>query len=160
MTSLIALSLDLELFVAVDNNIEIFADGLRLGEHHGWSVATFSLPADTSVLAFNARNSGGPGVVLASLSNGIVTDDTWLCSVDDPPDDGKMMTTLCVLVFSVPISPGSNISHRNLLDQILIHDSKGYFTLFDDSTKPHQCYGPLALAASVSSPVVMGAKCT
>ena len=91
MTSLIALSLDLELFVAVDNNIEIFADGLRLGEHHGWSTATFSLPGNTSVLAFNARNSGGPGAVLASLSNGIVTDDTWLCSVGDPPDDGKMM---------------------------------------------------------------------
>ena len=95
MTSLIALSLDLELFVAVDNNIEIFADGLRLGEHHGWSVGAFSLPANASVLAFNARNSGGPGVVLASLSNGIVTDDTWLCSVDDPPDDGTLMTTHC-----------------------------------------------------------------
>ena len=61
MTSLIALSLDLELFVAVDNNIEIFADGLRLGEHHGWSVGAFSLPANASVLAFNASKAGGPG---------------------------------------------------------------------------------------------------
>ena len=140
MTPLIALSLDLELFVAVDNNIEIFADGLRLGEHHGWSTATFSLPGNTSVLAFNARNSGGPGAVLASLSNGIVTDDTWLCSVDDPPDDGTLMTSHCLLVLSVPISPRTNIPHRNLLDQILIHDSKGYFTLFDDSTKHHQLW--------------------
>ena len=160
MTSLIALSLDLELFVAVDNDIEIFADARRVGEHHGWSVGAFSLPANTSVLAFNASNAGGAGAVLASLSNGIVTDDTWLCSVDDPPDDGTMMTTHCLLALSVPISPRPNIPHRNLLDQILIHDSKGYFTLFDDSTKPHQCYGPLALAASVSNPVVMVAKCT
>ena len=83
----------------------MFADGQRLGEHHGWSVATFSLPASTSVLAFNASNTGGPGAVLASLSNGIVTDDTWLCSVDDPPDDGKMMLlmTHSLLVESVLI---------------------------------------------------------
>ena len=47
-----------------------------------WEVAQrFTLPADTKVVTIKGGNDpGNVGGILASFSNGVVTDDTWQCA--------------------------------------------------------------------------------
>ena len=64
------------------------------GENHnletGWDqTERFILPGDTKVVTIKGDNTGGPGGILASFSNGVVTDGTWECA------DMSSCTTEC-----------------------------------------------------------------
>ena len=55
------------------------------GEKHDltpdWTkTERFALPGDTKVVTIKGDNAGGPGGILASFSNGVVTDGTWQCA--------------------------------------------------------------------------------
>ena len=46
----------------------------------GLESEQFTLPADTKVVTVKAHNSNGKGGILASFSNGVVTDKSWQCA--------------------------------------------------------------------------------
>ena len=50
----------------------------------------FTLPGDTKVVTIKAYNPGYVGGILASFSNGVVTDGTWRCA-----DMSLCITTEC-----------------------------------------------------------------
>ena len=66
------------------------------GEKHDltpdWTITDrFALPGDTKVVIIKGDNGrGSPGGILASFSNGVVTDDTWQCA-----DMSSCATTEC-----------------------------------------------------------------
>ena len=65
------------------------------GEKHdlktGWTeTERFSLPGDTKVVTIKGDNSVAGGGILASFSNGVVTDGTWQCA-----DMSSCTTTDC-----------------------------------------------------------------
>ena len=44
------------------------------------TTETFTLAEDTKLVTIEAVNPGGVGGILASFSNGVVTDGTWQCA--------------------------------------------------------------------------------
>ena len=47
----------------------------------GWEeTERFILAGDTKVVTIKGDNTGGPGGILASFSNGVVTNGTWQCA--------------------------------------------------------------------------------
>ena len=81
---------DHELVVAVDNSVDVYADGTAIGSHSGWtSGLSLQVPGQTIVLGFKLQNAGGPASVIASLSNGVVTDGSWKCTNQAQSNDGK-----------------------------------------------------------------------
>ena len=49
-----------------------------------WTTETFTLPGDTKLVTIEAINPGDVGGILASFSNGVVTDGTWQCADMSP----------------------------------------------------------------------------
>ena len=66
------------------------------GEEHNlstqwWGTERFILPGDTRVVTIKGDNDpGNVGAILASFSNGVVTDGTWQCA-----DMSSCTTTEC-----------------------------------------------------------------
>ena len=78
----------------MDNSIEVWIDGVSLGTHTGWfsPPMTVTLPDNPGVLSFKAHNSGGEAGVLASLTNGMVTEaNGWRCTATEPAGDGMYL---------------------------------------------------------------------
>ena len=69
-----------------DNHMRIYFDGvLAFGPTTGsyasiFNAHTVSVPANTRVLGISCQDTGGEYGIVASTDNGIVTDDSWLCS--------------------------------------------------------------------------------
>lgn len=61
--------------------MELFADGRSLGTHKNYRVArTFLVPGNTRVISVFAENTRGRFGTRGSLSNGLITDESWKCS--------------------------------------------------------------------------------
>lgn len=68
-----------------DNKMKVYFDGVRqaapsAGLNNWPQSTTFRLPAGTKVVGIECDDVGVVGGILASFSNGMVTDDTWQCS--------------------------------------------------------------------------------
>ena len=73
---------DIEVNITIDNGGRLMVD---TGKEHSlktnWKkTERFTLPGDTKDVTIKGDNSGGPGAILASFSNGVVTDGTWQCA--------------------------------------------------------------------------------
>ena len=61
--------------------MEIFADGQSLGTDSAWrKPTTYRVPGNTRVLSVAGKDLGGNFGILGSMSNGLVTDESWKCS--------------------------------------------------------------------------------
>lgn len=62
--------------------MELFADGISLGKDNGQknTATDFIIPANTKIIAVEAKNFHFRPGILGSLSNGLVTDSGWKCS--------------------------------------------------------------------------------
>ena len=105
---------DIILTLIVDNSIEVWIDGASQGTHSGWqSPMTVTLPDNPGVLAFKAHNSGGPAGVLASLTNGMVTEAReWRCTTSEPSGDGRFMLKSFLIVENQQWSIVSKYAHH------------------------------------------------
>ena len=71
--------------VSLDNSGEIYADGTFVRNITGWKVASpVTLLANTTCVVIEGKTTGGVkgndvGAILASFSNGILTDESWQC---------------------------------------------------------------------------------
>ena len=64
-----------------DNSMEMFADGQSLGTDSNWGNATtYLVPGNTRVLSVAGKDLGENFGILGSMSNGLVTDESWKCS--------------------------------------------------------------------------------
>ena len=68
--------------MTIDNGGSLMID---TGEEHLLSThwletEQFTLPRDTKVVTIKGGDIGGVGAILASFSNGVVTDGTWQCA--------------------------------------------------------------------------------
>ena len=84
---------DIEANITIDNGGRLMVD---TGEKHKletdwWETERFILPGGTEVVTIKGDNGpGSPGGILASFSNGVVTDGTWQCA-----DMSSCTTTEC-----------------------------------------------------------------
>ena len=61
--------------------MEMFADGQSLGTDSNWGhPTTYLVPGNTRVLSVAGKDLGGNFGILGSMSNGLVTDESWKCS--------------------------------------------------------------------------------
>ena len=75
-------AIDIEANITIDNGGSLVVD---TGEKHNLETdreetERFTLPGDTKVVTIKGDNPGGWGGILASFSNGVVTDGTWQCA--------------------------------------------------------------------------------
>ena len=64
-----------------DNEMEMFADGVSLGQDKHWPLATdYVIPGNTRVISVAGVDRGSKFGILGSFSNGLVTDTSWKCS--------------------------------------------------------------------------------
>ena len=74
---------DIEVNITIDNGGSLMVDA---GQKHNletkWEeTERFALPGDTKVVTIKGDNgANSPGGILASFSNGVVTDGTWQCA--------------------------------------------------------------------------------
>ena len=85
---------DIEANITIDDGGSLMVDTGEL-KHNlktGWNqTERFALPGDTKVVTIKGDNgSGTQGGILASFSNGVVTDGTWQCA-----DINSCTTTDC-----------------------------------------------------------------
>ena len=68
--------------ITADNQANLYVDGKQTGRNNNdWTKSdSYTFPSHTKVLAVYIKNTGGPGGLLGSLSNGIVTDSQWKCT--------------------------------------------------------------------------------
>ena len=60
--------------------MEMFADGQSLGTDSNWGNATtYLVPGNTRVLSVAGKDLGGNFGILGSMSNGLLTDESWKC---------------------------------------------------------------------------------
>ena len=83
---------DVEANITIDDVGSLMVD---TGEKHnlktGWDqTEKFALPGDTKVVTIKGDNPGNVGGILASFSNGVVTNGTWQCA-----DMSSCTTTEC-----------------------------------------------------------------
>ena len=83
---------DIEANITIDDGGSLMVD---TGEKHdlktGWTeTERFALPGDTKVVTIKGENTESGGGILASFSNGVVTDGTWKCA-----DMSSCTTTEC-----------------------------------------------------------------
>ena len=84
---------EIEANITIDDGGTLMVD---TGEKHnletGWGqTERFTLPGDTKVVTIKGDNGPrSPGAILASFSNGVVTDGTWQCA-----DMSSCATTEC-----------------------------------------------------------------
>ena len=66
--------------VSIDNEGTIYADGKFVRNITGWRVASpVTLLANTTCVVIEGETTTGAGAILASFSNGILTDESWQC---------------------------------------------------------------------------------
>ena len=72
----------INLNVTADDIVQVFYDGLVVLNNSDFAVVSSIELADTPacVLALRGENIAGDQGIVASTTNGIVTDDTWRCS--------------------------------------------------------------------------------
>jgi len=72
----------MEGLITGDDQAWVYANGRYLGRDNGrWNVPlSFYFPENLQVVAIFVRNTGGPGRLIASFANGIVTDNKWKCT--------------------------------------------------------------------------------
>ena len=70
------------MYAACDDELTVYADGdVVIVENSFWENAEEAVvPIDTVVLGIKCKDNGGLFGIVASLSNGIITDDSWSCS--------------------------------------------------------------------------------
>ena len=63
--------------------MEMFIDGKSLGEHHcDWKkIKQFLIPRFTKVVSIKGMSASLDSGILGSLSNGLVTNESWKCSL-------------------------------------------------------------------------------
>ena len=86
------LVLSIEVDITIDNHGSLMIDN---GEEHNlksewWATERFTLPGDIKAVTIKANNTGDVGGILASFSNGVLTDSTWKC-----PDMSSCTTAEC-----------------------------------------------------------------
>ena len=88
---------DIEANITIDDGGSLMVEQMMSFENEkhnletGWDQAErFTLPKDTKVVTIKGNNSKGVGAILASFSNGVVTDGTWQCA-----DMSSCTTTDC-----------------------------------------------------------------
>ena len=75
--------------VSIDNVGTIYADGKFVSKITGWQVASpVTLLANTTCVVIEGKTTGGVkgndvGAILASFSNGILTDESWQCIISN-----------------------------------------------------------------------------
>lgn len=71
--------------MTIDNSGLLVADGVIFAEkENSWTTpASFTLPGKIGVVVIEAKNVGSVGAILASFSNGVVTDESWECTNDN-----------------------------------------------------------------------------
>merc|ERR1719317_644192 len=70
-----------KLAAACDDAISVYFDGDKALEGHDWSNAfTVDVPAATEIIGIACKDNGGLYGIVASTDDGVVTDDTWVCS--------------------------------------------------------------------------------
>ena len=74
--------IDIEANITIDDKGSVMVDS---GEKHNletqwWETERFALPGDTKVVTIKGVNLEREGGILASFSNGVVTDGTWECA--------------------------------------------------------------------------------
>ena len=63
------------------NSMEMFADGQSLGKDSNWGdPTTYLVPGNTRVLSVAGKDLEGNFGIFGSVSNGLVTDESWKCS--------------------------------------------------------------------------------
>ena len=66
--------------ITIDNGGTLIADGKTFANNGDWTVhETFTLLSNTTGVVIDATNPGNVGAMLASFSNGVVTDESWQC---------------------------------------------------------------------------------
>ena len=71
-----------------DNSGNWYADGLKLdGNSNHNQQQQADVPRTTQVIAVKCRNTGRAYGIAAWLANGVVTDESWKCTSDEPGDD-------------------------------------------------------------------------
>ena len=64
--------------------MKIYFDGvLQYEDNHWFQVAKLVVPSNIKVLGIECQNMGGPKGVLASATDGMVTDRNWECSSNE-----------------------------------------------------------------------------
>lgn len=63
--------------------MEMFIDGKSLGEHHcDWKkIKQFLIPGFTKVVSVKGMSASLDSGILGSFSNGLVTNESWKCSL-------------------------------------------------------------------------------
>ena len=70
-----------KLAATCDDVVSVYFDGDKALEGHNWSNAfTADVPAATKVIGIACKDNGGGYGIVASTDDGVVTDDTWVCS--------------------------------------------------------------------------------
>ena len=75
--------------VSIDNVGTIYADGKFVRNITGWTEASpVTLLANTTCVVIEGKTTGGVkgndvGAILASFSNGILTDESWQCIISN-----------------------------------------------------------------------------
>ena len=75
--------------VSIDNVGTVYADGKFVRSITGWKVASpVTLLANTTCVVIEGKTTGGVkgndvGAILASFSNGILTDESWQCIISN-----------------------------------------------------------------------------
>ena len=73
-------------YAACDDELTVYADGDVLIENSIWEISKEAvIPIDTVVLGIKCKDLGGLFGIVASLSNGLITDDSWFCSSTEVP---------------------------------------------------------------------------
>ena len=89
-TAVLLLLLDHSLAVNADDLAWFFADGQLVAySTHYTQLHEVNIDGSTRILAVIVFNKAGIGRFFLSLSNGVVSDDSWRCVTDRPATNGK-----------------------------------------------------------------------
>ena len=91
------------MMVAVDNSVQVWADNELRGSASGWAPATeITMSSATTIVALQVTNDGGSAGVLASFSNGAITDASWRCTSSAPSGDGELSLSYMYMYVLTP----------------------------------------------------------
>ncbi|CAB4007985.1 Hypothetical predicted protein, partial [Paramuricea clavata] len=72
---------DIEVAITIDNKGLLKTDTFETEINGNWKVADrFTLPWNTKYVTIKADNLGGPGGILASFNNNVITNCSWECA--------------------------------------------------------------------------------
>ena len=77
---------DITAVFTCDDEMEMFADGVRLGKDNNWRLSTeYVIPGNTRVISVSGKDNGYDYGILGSLSNGMITNASWKCKDHEYP---------------------------------------------------------------------------